>query len=62
MGNLRGLFGIKRIDRMPNAQMRELCGVKKRVDERNDESVLQWFGHIQRMVYVGECKGSRLVG
>ena len=36
MGNLRGLVDIKRIDRMMNAQVTELCGLKKRV---NDESV-----------------------
>ena len=55
-----------RMDRVPNARIRELCGVAKGVDE----SVLRWFGRIQRMendrivkkVYVGECVGSRLVG
>ena len=38
----------------------------KGVDERNDEGVLQWFGHVERMendriakrVYVRECAGS----
>ena len=37
---------------------------------RNDEGVLRWFGHVERMekdrtprrVYVGECAGSRSVG
>ena len=40
------------------------------MDERIDEGVLQWFGHVEKMekdrivkrVYVGECSGSRLVG
>ena len=49
-----------------NAWLRELCGVAKRVDE----SVLRWFGRIERMEndkiakrgYVGECVGNRLVG
>ena len=27
----------------------ELCGVAKWVDERIDESVLRWFGHIERI-------------
>ena len=27
--NLKGFLGIRRIDRVPNAQIRELCGVKK---------------------------------
>ena len=28
MNNLRGLLGIRRKDRVPNARIRELCGVK----------------------------------
>ena len=61
MGNLRGLVGIRRMDRVPNARIKELCGVMKRLDERTDEVVLRWFGHVKRMnnhrfakrVYVG---------
>ena len=49
-----------------NAQIRELCGVTKCVDERIEEGVLQWFGLAERMekeriakkVYVRECAGS----
>ena len=52
-----------------NARIRELCGLIKEVDERIDVSVLQWFGHVERMendrfakrIYVGECAGSRSV-
>ena len=41
----------------------------KGVDERTDEGVLRWCGHVQRMekeriakrVYVGKCAGSRSV-
>ena len=41
---------IRRMDRVPNAQNREVCGVTKRGrDERIDESILRWFGHIERM-------------
>ena len=55
---------------VPNAQIRELCGVTKGVGERINEGVLQWFSHVERMendriakgVYVGECAGSRSVG
>ena len=44
--------------------------MKKYLDERVDEDVLRWFGHVERMekdriakrVYVGECGGSRSVG
>ena len=41
MDNLRGLrvLGIRRMNSVPNARIRELCGVAKGVDERIDESV-----------------------
>ena len=40
------------------------------MDERIDEGVLRWFGHVERMerdrinkrAYVGHCAGSRSVG
>ena len=58
------------MDRVPNARIREMCGVKKRVDERIDEGVLRCFDHVERMekdriakrVYVGVRAGSRSVG
>ena len=70
MDNLRGLQGIRRMDRIPNAWIRELCGVKKGLGERIDEGVLQWFSHVEGMesdgiakrVYVGECTGGHSVG
>ena len=44
--------------------------MRKGLDERIDEGVLQWFCHVERMerdkiakrVYVGECVGSHSVG
>ena len=70
MDNLRSLLGIRRMDRVPNARIRELCGVTKGAGERIDESILQWFSHVERMendriakrVYVGESAGSHSVG
>ena len=70
MENIIGLLGIRRMDRVSNAQRRELCGVQKGLDERIDEGVLQWSSHVVRMandrfakrVYVGECAGSCSVG
>ena len=49
MDNLRGLLGIGRMDRVPNARIRELCGVKKGLDEETDEGLLRWFVHVERM-------------
>ena len=37
VNSLRGLLGIRRMDRFPNARIRELCRVKKGLDERIDE-------------------------
>ena len=69
MDSLRGLMGIRRMDRVPNARTRELCGMRKDIDEKIDEGVLRWFGHGERMerdriakrLYVGKCAGSRSV-
>ena len=33
---LRGLLGIRRMDKVPNAWIRQLCGVTKGVDENID--------------------------
>ena len=38
--NLRGLLGIRRIDRVLNAWIRELCAVAKWVDKRIDKGFL----------------------
>ena len=49
MDNFRGLLGIRRIDKVPNARIRQLFGVTKCVDEKIDKGVLRWFGHVKRM-------------
>src|SRR5678815_40660 len=49
MDNLRGMLGVRRIDKMRNEHIRELCGVKKGVNKRINESMLRWFGHVERM-------------
>ena len=54
-------------------RMRELCEMRKMVDERSDDNVLRWFEHIERMgndkiakrVYIGKRYGNsfgRLTG
>ena len=66
MDNLRGLLGIRRMDRVLNARIRELCGVMKGVDKRIGEGVLWWFGHVEKMekdrITKRECAGSYSVG
>ena len=44
MNNLKGLLGIRRMDKVPNARIKPLCGVTKGVDKKID-GVLRWFGH-----------------
>ena len=70
MDYLRSFLAIRRMDIVPNAWTRELYRVTKGVDDRINEVVLRWFGHLERMekdmitkrVYVGECAGIRSVG
>ena len=38
--NLRSLLDIRRMDKVLNEQIRQLCGVMKGVDEKIDEGVL----------------------
>ena len=49
MNNLRGLLGIRRMDRVPNTWIRELCRVKRDLDERIDEGILRWFDHVEKI-------------
>ena len=68
--NLSEFLGIRRMDRLPNARIRELYRVRRGLDERIDEDVLRLFGHVGGMekdrianrVYVGDCAGSRSLG
>ena len=61
MDNLRCLMGIRRMDKVANVRIRELCGVTRGMDERIDKGVLLWFSPLGRMkneriaktVYVG---------
>ena len=41
MDNLKGLSGIRRMEKVPNARIKQLCGVTKSVDEKIDEGVLR---------------------
>ena len=64
--NLRGLLGIRRIDKVLNVRIRKLFGMMKGIDKRIVEGVLWWLGHVERIeneriakrLYIGECTGS----
>ena len=53
MDNLRGLLGIGRMDRVLNSRIRDLCRMRKWVDERINEG---GFGHEERMENDGIAK------
>ena len=63
MDKIRSLLSIRRMDRFPNARIRELCRMAKGMDKRIEEDVLHRFSHVERMendriamrLYVGEC-------
>ena len=46
---LRSMCGVSRLDRLRNEEIRRRMGVTKEMAERVDESVLRWFGHMERM-------------
>ena len=49
MDNLRGLLSIRRMYKVPNSRIRQLCRVTKGVNEKIDEGILRWFCHVERM-------------
>ena len=49
MGKLRGMLDIRKMYRIPNARIKELCGMKKGLDKRIYEIVVQWLSHVKRM-------------
>ena len=65
MDKLRGLLDIRSMDSPKCTDKRVVLS-----DERIDEGVLQWFGHVKRVkkdriakrVYVGKCSVCVLVG
>ena len=40
------MLGIRRVDRMQNARVRDLCGVK-RMEERINGKRFRWFDHTE---------------
>ena len=70
MDNLRGLLGIRRMDKVLNARIRLLCLVMNGVDKKIHDGVPRWFSHVKKMendrianrIYIGKCAGSHSVG
>ena len=44
MDNLRELLGIRRMDRVPNARIRELCRVRNGLDDMIEEGMWRGIG------------------
>ena len=64
MDNPRCLLGIRKMDKVPNARIRLLCGLKKVVDEMkvfSDGSARMENDRNPKRVYEGKCAGSRSV-
>ena len=70
MNCLRNICGLRRIDRVPNVEIRRRCGKNVSVSQRIDQGVLRWFGHVERMgdermakgVYEFDVRGVRRRG
>ena len=46
---LRSFFGMSRMDRVRNEEVRMRAGMEKELASRADQRVLRWFGHAERM-------------
>ena len=46
---LRSLFGVSRMDTVGHEEVRRRPGVERELASREDQRVLRWFGHVERM-------------
>ena len=64
------MYGVTRLDRIRNEEVRGRTGVIDELSGRVDESVLKWFGHMKRMgnerlttrVWSAEAAETRVLG
>src|ERR1700755_231052 len=49
MKGLRAICGLRKVDRIRNERIREMCRWKRGIVGRAEEGVLRWFGHMCRM-------------
>ena len=67
---LRSFVGVSRIDRFRNDEGRKRTGIERELANRADQSVLRWFGHVERMneyriarrVLMADVSGGRVRG
>ena len=48
---LRSLVGVSRMDRVRNKEVRMRVGIERELANREDQKVLRWFVHVERMDY-----------
>ena len=46
---LRSLLGVSRMDRVENEEVHMRAGIERELASREDQRVLRWFGHVERM-------------
>ena len=46
---LRSLVGVLLMDKICNEEVRMRAAIEKELASRADQSVLRWFGHVERM-------------
>ena len=56
MKGLRDVCGVGRRDKVKNVRIKEMCGWRKSLVERAEESMLRWFGHVCRINEEGMAK------
>ena len=49
MKRLRTLFGVSRMDRVRNEEVRRRARIESKLASTADQRVLRWFGHVERM-------------
>ena len=67
MNCLRNMCGVSRREHVTNEEIRRRVGVDRTLEDRADERVLNWFGHVERMsaerltkrVYESSVEGAR---
>ena len=67
---LRSMCGVTQRDRIRNETIRIRTGVTRGLSGRADQSVLRWYGHIEKMeesrlvkrIYRSEARGKALPG